>query len=111
MPRFQASCDIGRVVDADAAQAEQLGVAGVREGGQRLAGVVARLALGLALLPGHLGEVAVVEHADDEARVRPVAPAVCHRDQLGESAHLHRAVAGQRDERAVAGAASFAAIP
>ena len=59
------------VVDADAAQADQLGVAGVGEVGQLLGGLVARVALHRALLPRDLVEIVVVQHEHDQPRVAP----------------------------------------
>ena len=98
-PRRHAAGDVVRLVDADAAQAEQLGVARIGERGQRLAGLVARLTLVSRCSQRDLGQVAVAQDADDEARILPVLPQARGGDQLGDAVHLHRSVPGKRHER------------
>src|SRR4051794_15230314 len=68
--------DLVGFLDADAGEAEYLGVPRVREVGDTLRGVVPRIAFHLALFPGDLVEVAVVEYDNAKARVGPVPPAV-----------------------------------
>ena len=63
-------------------------------------GQIARFSADRVLTPSHnsardLREIAVVEHAHHEARIRPLPPAVCHGDQLGNTRHLHGTVTGQ----------------
>ena len=66
---------------------------------QGLGTLVAGVAFHDPLLPGHLIQVFVVEHAHDEPRIRPLTPVFLHRDQLGHVVHLHRAIADQRNDR------------
>ena len=110
--RVPGRVDVVGSVDPDAAQAEQLGVAGVGEVGQRLAGVEARVALHLALLPGHLGEVAVVQHAARRSAGRPSSR---QRSRDGDRARRCRSSASRRRRpgrpAAGPGAASLAARP
>ena len=69
--------DLVGVVDADALQPDQLGVARVGEVGDVLRGVVARVALHRPLLPGHLVQVVVVQHEHDRAADPSSASSTC----------------------------------
>ncbi|MNH14065.1 hypothetical protein D3C79_736530 [compost metagenome] len=64
-----------------------------------------RLELGIALhhtlLPGDLVEVLVIEHRADPLRVLPLLPVLGYGNQLGQVAHLHRAIADQGHHRAL----------
>ena len=93
--------DLVRRIDADALEAEQLGVARVREVGDDLGGEQLGIARQHALLPGDLVEVLVVEHEQDEARVAPAIAVLRHVYQRADPVHLHRPVALDRDHRSV----------
>src|SRR6185312_8158482 len=76
------AADVLRPIDADAAQADRFGVSRIRKIGNLLRCLVLGIALHYALLPGHLVEIAVVEHQDNERRVRPAAPVLADRDHF-----------------------------
>ena len=72
--RVHASADVVGGVDADAPQADHFGVVGVGEVGDVLRRVEARVALHRPLFPGHLIQVAVVEHEHDQTWIAPTSP-------------------------------------
>ena len=87
-------------VDADALEARAARRSGRTGSRGWLRGGELRIARQHALLPGHLVEVAVVEHEHDEARVAPAVAVLGHVDQRVDPVHLHRPVALDRDHRA-----------
>ncbi len=91
---------LGRI-DPDAAQADQLRVAGVGEVRKALRALEFGITRLGALLPGHLVQVAVVQHHHDQPRVLPASPIFGDRDQFAVAVHLHRPIADKCDGRAI----------
>jgi hypothetical protein len=89
------------MLDPSSAEPDEARELGIGDIGQGLARLPLRIAGLDALLPGHVGEVAVVEHHHDEARIGPSAPVLRDRDELGQAVHLHGAVAHKRNGGAV----------
>jgi hypothetical protein len=93
--------ELVRVVDIDAAQADHFREAMVGHVRNALRRFELRIAFNDPLLPRHLIEIFVVKDADDPAMVLPLAPVFRYRNEFGHVVHLHRAVADQRDNRAI----------
>lgn len=91
--------DVLRAIHADALEAEHVRITRVGEIDHFLRRAELRVAGQGTLLPGHLVEIAVVQHQHDEGRRVPALPVLLHGDQFGVAVHLHGAVADHRHHR------------